>query len=77
MADADRYERHYLLGRQRLETRVETPSFYRSLLLMIILVHQLTSRIGAVYNLNTVRHLKRTLGPCDDPLLGDVSVDCS
>jgi hypothetical protein len=52
LADADPYLRHYLLGRQRPGTRIETLSWYWRFLMMIILVRQLSA---AVYDLSTVQ----------------------
>jgi hypothetical protein len=42
IVDADPHWRHYLFGRQRPETRVETLSWYWRFLLMMTLVRQLT-----------------------------------
>jgi hypothetical protein len=44
MVDADPHWRHYLAGRQRPETRIETFSWYWRFLLMIALVRQLISK---------------------------------
>jgi hypothetical protein len=41
IVDADPHWRHYLFGRQRPETRVETMSWYWRFLLMMTLVRQL------------------------------------
>jgi hypothetical protein len=42
IVDADPHWRHYLFGRQRPETRVETMSWYWRFLLMMTLVRKLT-----------------------------------
>ncbi len=44
IVDADPNWRHYLFGRQRPETRVETMSWYWRFLLMMTLVRKLTCK---------------------------------